>query len=100
MNKLALKLNDIEAACAVIATAPTQRAVQDVARARRTLTPGRHRQACLSAGRTAIAEVLFAQYPTLGHRIGNLTKAIRLGMGEGVKFDELNLLGAKALGLL
>ena len=91
---------DIKGACNVIAAQPGKYAVVEVSRFYRTETPGRKHQAALSAGRTAIAEVLFRFHPELGNKIGNLTKAIRRGMGEGVKFDDLNTLGAVALGLI
>lgn len=98
-HKLKLDMNDIKCACAAIAFAPAQYAIGEVAKAKRTYTPGRYAQARLRAGRTAIAEVLFLYYPELRGRFQYLTKALRLGMGEGVNFDELNELGAQALGL-
>ena len=91
---------DIKGACALIAIQPGKYAVVEVSRFYRIETPGRKHQAALTAGCTAIAEVLFRFHPELGNKIGNLTKAIRRGMGEGVKFDELNTLGAIALGLI
>ena len=102
MKKYELKLDmhDIETACHVIATAPAQRAVREVERAKRIHTPKRHDQACLAAGRTAIAEVLFVLYPELNKQFGQLTKALRRGLGDDVNFDELNLQGAVALGLV
>lgn len=98
-RNLQLGMADIKAACSLIAHAPAQRAQREVAKAKRTLTPGRYQQARLSAGRTAIAEVLMLWFPELRGRISNLTKALRLGMGEGVNFDALNELGAQALSL-
>ena len=91
---------DIKGACNVIAAEPGKYAVVETSRFYRTETHGRKYQAALTAGRTAIAEVLFRLHPELGNKIGNLTKAIRRGMGEGVKFDDLNTLGAIALGLI
>ena len=91
---------DIKAACNLIAAQPEKYAVLETGRFYRTETPGRKHQAALSAGRTAIAEVLFRLHPELGNKIGNLTKAIRRGIGEGVRFDDLNTLGAIALGLI
>ena len=95
-----IESGDIKGACNVIAVQPGKYAVIETSRFYRTETPGRKHQAALSAGRTAIAEVLFRFHPELGNKIGNLTKAIRRGMGEGVKFDDLNTLGAIALGLI
>ena len=99
-DRLILTGKDIEGACNVIRAQPGKYAVVEVSRFYRTETPGRKHQAALSAGRTAIAEVLFRFHPELGNKIGNLTKAIRRGMGEGVRFDDLNTLGAVALGLI
>ena len=99
-KQIAIGPEHILSVCHHIMSKPGTYAARSVDRASRIKTPGRHRQACLAAGRDAIAEVLFENYPELEGKFQKLTAAIRVGYQGYPDFEAINLQGAKALRLI
>lgn len=89
---------DFYIAAQLITANPGKYAKQQVMHAQETKTKGLKIKRSIAAGRDALAEVLFELYPELNGDFRKLTKAIRMEFGKDYNFEELNKVGARALG--